>query len=152
MRLLLSSMHVYVSMCQVRNIPFEEQSNLFSWSLAKGFIFLRRRKNQFKTLLEMCFAEHFQAKSVFSFQPTKLPSSTTVKKTKPSFTFWIFHLRTKNQKKCCSVVIFVIFCKKDVSWLWKRKTISSSEETYTPITAKHIRTWARKPEIIPFMA
>ena len=40
------------SVCQVRNNPFEEQTNSF-FSLVKGFTFLKRAQNQFKMLLEM---------------------------------------------------------------------------------------------------
>ena len=41
------------SVCQVRNIPFEEQTNSFSCRLVKGCTFLKRVQNQFKMLLEM---------------------------------------------------------------------------------------------------
>ena len=42
------------SVCQVRNIPFEDQRNSFFLSLEQGFTFLRRVQSQFKMLLEMC--------------------------------------------------------------------------------------------------
>ena len=42
------------SVCQVRNIPFEDQTNSFSCRLFKGFTFLKRAQNQFKILLEIC--------------------------------------------------------------------------------------------------
>ena len=72
---------------QVRNFPFEEQFNLFSFSsLVKGFISLKRRKSQFKMLLQMCIVQHVQAKNVFSFRPTKLPVSMTVSSAKPDLT------------------------------------------------------------------
>ena len=41
------------SVCQVRNIPFEDQEIPFSNRLVKGFTFLKRTQNQFKMLLEM---------------------------------------------------------------------------------------------------
>ena len=42
------------SVCQVRNIPFENQTNSFSLSLGQGVeIFEERNQNQFKMLLEM---------------------------------------------------------------------------------------------------
>ena len=41
------------SVCQVRNIPFEDQTNSFFCRLVKGFTFLKRDQNQFKMLLEM---------------------------------------------------------------------------------------------------
>ena len=42
------------SVCQVRNVPFEEQINSFFCRLVKEFTFLKRNQNQFKKLLEMC--------------------------------------------------------------------------------------------------
>ena len=42
------------SVCQVRNIPFEEQTNSFSCRLVKEFTFLTRVQNQFQISLEMC--------------------------------------------------------------------------------------------------
>ena len=41
------------SVCQVRNIPFEEQTP-FSCRSVKEFTFLKREQSQFKKLLEMC--------------------------------------------------------------------------------------------------
>ena len=42
------------SVCQVRNVPFEDQTNSFSCRLVKAFTFLMRTRNQFKIFLEMC--------------------------------------------------------------------------------------------------
>ena len=42
------------SVCQVRNNPFEDQTNSFFLSLGPGFTFLKRIQNQFKMSLEMC--------------------------------------------------------------------------------------------------
>ena len=41
------------SMCQVRNIPFEDQTNSFFCRLVHGFTFLKRVRKQFRMLLEM---------------------------------------------------------------------------------------------------
>ena len=41
------------SVCQVRNIRFEEQTNSFFLSFGQGFTFLKRVRSQFKMLLEM---------------------------------------------------------------------------------------------------
>ena len=43
------------SVCQVRNNRLEDQTNSFFCRLAKGFIFLKRVRNHFKMLLQMCF-------------------------------------------------------------------------------------------------
>ena len=41
------------SVCQVRNIPFEDQTNSFFCRLVQGFTFLKKVPKQFKMLLEM---------------------------------------------------------------------------------------------------
>ena len=41
------------SVCQVRNIPFEEQTKSFSCHLVKAFTILKKIQSQFKMLLEM---------------------------------------------------------------------------------------------------
>ena len=43
----------YASVYQVRNIPFEDQTNYFFCLLVQGFTFLKRVPKQFKMLLEM---------------------------------------------------------------------------------------------------
>ena len=43
------------SVCQVRNVPFEHQTNsFFLCCLVQGFTFMKRIQNQFKMLLKMC--------------------------------------------------------------------------------------------------
>ena len=42
------------SVCQVRNIPCEDQKIPFSCRLVKGLTFLKRIQNHFKMSLEMC--------------------------------------------------------------------------------------------------
>ena len=42
------------SVCQVRNIPFEDATNSFFCRLVKGLTFLKRIQNQFEISLEMC--------------------------------------------------------------------------------------------------
>ena len=42
------------SVCQARNISFEDQTNSFLCRLVEAFTFLKRVQNQFKMLLEMC--------------------------------------------------------------------------------------------------
>ena len=42
------------SVCQMRNIPFEEQINSFFLSLGQGVYIFEENQNQFKKLLEMC--------------------------------------------------------------------------------------------------
>ena len=42
---------------------------------------------KYERLSEMCFAQHVEMKSVFTFQPIKRLVSTTVKSAKPAATF-----------------------------------------------------------------
>ena len=73
-------------MCQVRIIPFEQQTNSFSLKIGKGIIFSNRRKNQFKRLLELFLVQYAQIKSVFTFQLTKTLVFTTLKNAKSAAT------------------------------------------------------------------
>ena len=41
---------------------------------------------KYKSLLEMCIVHHVEMKSVFTFQPTKLPMSMIVESAKPALT------------------------------------------------------------------
>ena len=41
------------SVCQVRNIPFEDQTKTFLLWFVQGFTFLKRVRKQFRMLLEM---------------------------------------------------------------------------------------------------
>ena len=45
------------------------------------------RTTKYKRLLKMCFVQHVEMKSVFTFQPSKRLVSTTVKSAKPAATF-----------------------------------------------------------------
>ena len=78
--------------------------------------------------------------------------STTVKSAKPAATFWIFLLRTKNRQSCFLAVTVHVLFRNDESRLRERKAISIFEEISPPITSRHIRTWTKKGEVIPFMA
>ena len=133
------------STCRVRNIPREEQTNFFSWSMVKGFKNSRRRINQFKMLLETCIVQHAQTKSVFTFQTTKRLVSTTVKSTKPALTCRIFLLKTKNRQLCCLVLMvhitlqekwFVIKKEQNPSPFLKKFVRQSQSSTLEPVPKK----------------
>ena len=65
-------------------------------------------------LLELCFVQHVEMKSVFTFQPIKRLVSTTVKSAKPAATFLIFVLRTKNRQFCClAVTVHIVYTSRD---------------------------------------
>ena len=53
---------------------------------------------KYKRLLEMCFVQHAEMKTVSTFQTIKRLFSTTVKSAEPAATFRIFLLRTNNRQ------------------------------------------------------
>ena len=71
----------------------------FSWNVTKRFTFLKRHENQFKMLLYICVVQHAQTKSVFTYQPTEILASTTVKSAEPALTCLIIHLQNKNRQQ-----------------------------------------------------
>ena len=92
-------------LCQMRNVSFERQTNSFILRLGKWLLFLRRRKNQFKMLLEIFIVQHAQTESVYTFQPTKSLVLPTVKNRKAAPMCWILLLRTNNWPLGCLVVM-----------------------------------------------
>ena len=67
-------------------------------------------------LSEMCFVQHVEMKSVFTFQPIKWLVSTTVKSAKPAATFWIFLLSIKNRKLyCLAVTVHIVLQERRVA-------------------------------------
>ena len=109
------SMHAHVSgaRCSLRRI----KQVCFSWNLAKVFVFFKRRENQFKMFLEMCIVQQDQTKSLFIFEPTKLPASTNAKSAQPAPTCWMFFLATKTWDYVVCLWRDTFHCKKDESWL-----------------------------------
>ena len=63
---------------------------------------------KYKRLMKMCYVQHVETKSVFTFLPIKRPVSTAVESAKPAATFWIFLLRTKNRQICCLAEMVII--------------------------------------------
>ena len=79
----------------------------------------------------MCIAKHVEMKSVFTFQPIKL-DSTTVKSAKPAATFSIFLSRTKNRQLCCLAL--------KVHFVLQKKTSRDYEkEKPSPFLKKFLR-------------
>ena len=52
---------------QLRNNPFEKQTNSFLLEFGCGIYIFRRQKNQFKKLLEMCISNKPKRKVCFPF-------------------------------------------------------------------------------------
>ena len=72
-------------------------------------------------LSEMRTVQHVGMKSVFTFQPIKPLVSTTVTNAKPSATFWIFLLRTKNQQfRCLGVTVHIVLQERRVATTKKK--------------------------------
>ena len=96
------------SLCQVHNTPFEQPTISFSLNCDQGICIFEETQTSIQNLLEMCFVQDAQTKSVFICQLTKILVSTTVKIAKPALMRWIFLLGTKNQHSCGSVVMIHI--------------------------------------------
>ena len=63
----------------------------------------------------MCFVQHVEMKSLFTFQPIKRLVSTTVESAKPAATFLIFLLKTKNLQLCClTVTVHIVLRERRV--------------------------------------
>ena len=130
------------STSQVRNVPFEQKQGRFSWCLVKGFIFLKRRKNQFKMLLEICIVQHAETKNVFAFQSTNLPVSTAVKSGKAAFTCWILLLTTKNRQLCCLMMMLQLHIA-----LHEKRFVTTKKQKQSPFSTPEPET--NKAKIIP---
>ena len=85
--------------------PLKNKHFRFSWSLTKEFTFLKRIKNQFNMLLEICIVQHGQPKSAFTCLPKKILVFTTVKSAKPALMCLIVRLRNKKRQKLYLVEI-----------------------------------------------
>ena len=71
---------------------------------------------KYKKLLEMCIVQYVAMKCVFISKILTQLISTTVKSAKPSTTFWIFLLRTKNrQSYCLAVIVHVVLQERRVA-------------------------------------
>ena len=104
----------------------------FNLCVAKEFIILKRRKNQFKILLEMSIylAGNVQDKSVsMSIHGKRMVKTVTkVCNAKRASTFWTIQLRTTNRQLCCLAVMaqialskrrVVTMKKKNHLYFWK---------------------------------
>ena len=85
--------------------PLNNKHFRFSWSLTKEITFLKRIKNQFNMLLEICIVQHGQPKSAFTCLPKKILVFTTVKSAKPALMCLIVRLRNKKRQKLYLVEI-----------------------------------------------
>ena len=70
----------------MRNVNFVDQPNFFLSRSVKEFTFFEKDEKQFKMFIEMYIVQHAETKSVFTFQPIKIPVFTTVKTAKPALT------------------------------------------------------------------
>ena len=92
------------------------KQNHFSWSVAKGLKFSKRLKNQLKIILEMSHVlegivqDIFVSISIHGKRMMKGVSSFC--NAKRAFTFSTIFLKTKNQTRCCLVVMAHIALSK----------------------------------------
>ena len=79
------------------------------------------RTTKYKRLLEMCFVQHVEMKSVFTFQPIKRLDSRTARSAKPAVTFSIFLSKGKNQQLCClAVMVHIVLQERRVATTKKK--------------------------------
>ena len=92
-------------------LSLKNKHNRFSWSLARGFRFLKRRKNQFKMLMVICLVlEGTDQEKIVSMAihgKKKMEVDTNVLSGKRA-ALRTFPLRTKNRKLCCLLVLACI--------------------------------------------
>ena len=130
--------------------PLQNKQKRFSWCLTKGFVFLKRHKNQLSIRDSIgdayCLEGFSQKKSVFmSIHVKKMMKAVThFCNAKGAGRFWRFFLMTKNRQLCWLAVMGHNVLTKNESCLRKRKTISFSEDISPPITICHTRTHATK--------
>ena len=144
--------HQCKSLCQVRNTPFEQPTISFSLNCDQGICIFEETQTSIQNLLEMCFVQDAQTKSVFICQLTKILVSTTVKFANPALMRWIFLLGTQNQHSCGSVVMIhialqekrVVTTKKEEPPVLKTFFRQSQSSTPKPVP--------QKEEMYPLMA
>ena len=83
--------------------PLKIKQFCLSWNLANSLDFRRDEKINSRCFCAMCFVQHAQTRSVFTFQQTKILVFRTVTIAKPALTRCVFPLRTKIRHLCCLV-------------------------------------------------
>ena len=119
---------------------------------ARDLFFWREEKNLYKMLLELCIVQHALMKSVFTFQPAKIPVSTTVKSAQLALKCWLLFLRTKNQHLCCLVVMLHNALQKKTSRDHEKKTISNLKKFFRQSQSSKTKPEPKRAKIFPFVA
>ena len=91
----------------------------------------------------MCIIQHIQSRKVFTFEPKNVLVSLTISSAKPALTCLIPHFLDRKPTN----ILFggnVTTCFSRKRSCDYKKTISTSEEIYPPITIKHTSTCAKK--------
>ena len=119
-------------------LPLKKKQMRSSWSLAKGFNILKRRKNQIKMSFDMCFVQNVPMKSLFTFWTTKIQVLTRVKRTKLAVTCRILVLKTKNRQLChLAVTVHIASLKRRVATLKKEIHLQISRILSTNNNKRH---------------
>ena len=95
-----------------------------------------------KKLLDMCFVQWVETKSVFTFQPIKFLVSTTPKSAKPAVECLVFFQERKANADRIWRWWYMLFCRKDDSRL--RIAVSFDDEFSPPIRIYRNRTWTEE--------
>ena len=110
------------STCQVRVMPFKEQTNSLFLKFGKGNHIFEETQKSVQDDIGDVFCPTCPYEKCIHLSTNKISVSTTVKSAKSAFTFWIFLLRTRKREFCCLVVMVTLFCQENESWPQETKT------------------------------
>ena len=92
------------SVCQVRNIPFEDRTKSYFLSFGQGVYIFEERPKSFQDVIGDVYCPKCRNEKCVYISTRKRLVSTTVKKAKPAATSRIFLVRTKKRQLCCLAV------------------------------------------------
>ena len=138
-----------MSICQMRNIPFEDKTNSFLLMCDQVIcFFLKRPKNQLRMLLQMSIVREgilYEKKVATSTHGERIMTVfMNVFNAKPAATFWTFLFGDQNWHFCCSELMAPIVLTKRREVTPKMKNQLFFEKKYSLITISHTRNCTKK--------
>ena len=144
------------SMYQVRNVPFQGQTNSFSVKFGWGICNFEELQGSIQVIIGNVFCLGGfcpRQKCVYVYTGKKMMEVVlNVLNAKRAATFWTLLLGSKNRNYVVWQGWYVFFCRRLELWLRKRNIISMLKEFSPPITIKPTRKWAKKAKILRLMA
>ena len=132
------------SVCQERNVAFEEQTNSFSFSLVKRVLFLKKQKKSIEDVIRDIYCPTRSNESCVHLSTSNNSCFYECKKCKACS--HLPKIPSKDQKQTIFVWWwwYILVFKKNESQLWKKKKSTSIfGEVSPPITISHTQTWAK---------